>query len=512
MLDQIDFKSGIVIVQKDSSIQDAVNAAEPGNVIYIEPGIYKESISINKANIKLIGINSTEDNHVILENPGNEETGIRVNNDDNHVEIFNIQVRNFNTESANISNHNYPKKDLNSLLHDMTRQDLGNGIAHYTFKIQLGEGTFDVVRLNRVVRESRPYHPIETKGDIFMLHGAIQDFNDIYLTSGAENITIQTSSAVYWASKNIDVWGVDLAWTFVPPETTDFTFMKDWGIEKDIDHTLVAMSAARLIRGITSHNFGQMNLLGFSYSVMVVYGAAGRESQKQAVLRNIKGLIPVDHAIKYAPSDEEFRQNACNAAAKGKEFLDKGTYENNWGVTLSELGNRALTAPNEDSQIPCFAGMTNSQALLFVGSMKYKTGNPAAPFWHFVGGDLSDLHHTDAVRWFRFIDSLAPYQPGQLLYENYACLCDEIDLSFDDHLGDITVPIFSLGAGGGMGTLGAYSNSLTASTDVTHYVVSIPGTERKLDYGHADLFLGKHADKLAWEKLFQWLTDHTTDN
>ena len=51
MLDRMDFKSGIVIVQKDGSIQDAVNAAMPGNVIYIEPGIYKESISINKPNI-----------------------------------------------------------------------------------------------------------------------------------------------------------------------------------------------------------------------------------------------------------------------------------------------------------------------------------------------------------------------------------------------------------------------------------------------------------------------------
>ena len=34
-------------------------------------------------------------------------------------------------------------------------------------------------------------------------------------------------------------------------ETSNFTFMKDWGVERDVDHTLAAMSIAQLVRGLT---------------------------------------------------------------------------------------------------------------------------------------------------------------------------------------------------------------------------------------------------------------------
>ena len=34
-------------------------------------------------------------------------------------------------------------------------------------------------------------------------------------------------------SNGVDVWGIDLRWTRVPAEQTDFAFMEDWGIEHD---------------------------------------------------------------------------------------------------------------------------------------------------------------------------------------------------------------------------------------------------------------------------------------
>src|SRR5580765_4740437 len=44
-----------IIVHKGESIQAAVDKAKNKTVIFIEPGVYKEAISVNKPGIKLIG-------------------------------------------------------------------------------------------------------------------------------------------------------------------------------------------------------------------------------------------------------------------------------------------------------------------------------------------------------------------------------------------------------------------------------------------------------------------------
>ena len=105
-------------------------------------------------------------------------------------------------------------------------------------EVRLGKNEYDVVRIHRVVREKRPFRPVRTEGAIFMIHGASQDFDDIFLRPGVDKANAQNSSPVYLASNNIDVWGIDLAWTLVPVETSDFSFMQDWGIERDVDHVL----------------------------------------------------------------------------------------------------------------------------------------------------------------------------------------------------------------------------------------------------------------------------------
>jgi hypothetical protein len=511
ILSKIDFGSGIVIVQKNGSIQDAIDASMPGGSINIEPGIYKEAITINKPGIKLIGISGDADETVILEDSGIAGKGINLIPDANNVEIFNIQLRNITGKNPGISQLKCNKNGKSGPLLKMTRDDLGNGIAHYQYEVKIGNRQFDVVRIHRVIHETRPYHPVSCQGDIFMVHGANQDFDDIYFTAGAENINPETSLPVYLATKNIDVWGIDLAWTLVPAETSDFTFMKDWGIERDIDHTLIAMTIARLIRGYSIRNFDRMNLLGFSYSVKIAYGAAGRETQLPKIARNVKGIIPVDGEMKYAPSDEEYRLIICNLTAAIKSKIDNGIYQDDSGLTLAYLGNLAITAPDDPSPVPDFAGLTNYQVMLFMGTMSYQAGNNFAPYWHFFGGDMTDFYYSDVDRFLRLAISMAPFMPWQLSYDYGVCVCNEEDVSFDDHLGDITIPLFYLGAGGAMGSLGEYSTGLTSSTDITKHVVSV-NEDRSIDFGHADLFLGRNADELCWGVLYSWLVTHAKAN
>src|SRR5690242_12564235 len=66
-----------IVVHNGESIQAAVNAAAPGMLIQILPGTYKESITVAKAGIKLVGV-SENGTGVVIENPGNEVYGINV--------------------------------------------------------------------------------------------------------------------------------------------------------------------------------------------------------------------------------------------------------------------------------------------------------------------------------------------------------------------------------------------------------------------------------------------------
>ena len=484
-----------------------MDEAEPGDAIYIEPGMYKGKVMVNKSGIKLIGLPGNPGESVIVQSADSSQSGLTLTGND--IEIINIQQTYSNSDYSPRKGQNQGRRSNGSL--KITRKELPNKIAHYQFEVRVGNRPFDVVKIHRVVRELRPYRPVRTQGAVFMLHGAALKFEAVFLYPGTNDINPQTSSAFYLASKDIDVWGMDFAWTQVPFQTTDFGFMKDWGIQRDVGHTMSALSIARLVRGLTSQGVGRMNLLGYSYGVAVAYAAAGRETQQHIICRDIKGIVAVDQVMKYAAADDVSRQQVCNAAAEIKQQLDAGVYQSNSGVLFGQFGTLATTAPNDAS--PIIPGFTNYQAALFIGTSTFALRNPPAPFWHFAGGQFSGnvptgLLYTNPERWMTLLKSLPPYQPQFAIYESRVCLCNEEDVSIDDHLGKITVPILYIGAGGAFGTLGDYTSSLTKSNDITNYTVNLTGNQRLTDFGHGDLFLGKDADDLVWNVLFQWLVKH----
>ncbi len=59
-------KSKDLIVHKGSSIQKAVDAASPGQTIWIEAGTYNEAVSVKKPNISLIGLSCFAFEKVII--------------------------------------------------------------------------------------------------------------------------------------------------------------------------------------------------------------------------------------------------------------------------------------------------------------------------------------------------------------------------------------------------------------------------------------------------------------
>ncbi len=509
LVKQFDLGSNMIIVQKGGSIQNAVDAAVAGDVIYIEPGIYREAVKLTVSDIQIIGLPGEDGETVILENPGGEKNGFERTGGSQNVQIFNIQFSGFSDPGMRILPLGSSQMKRGAAL-NLKREELGDGIAHYSFEVDVSDEPFDRVMIHRVVKERKPYEPLRTKGNVFMVHAAIQDFDDIYLRVGAEEINEQTSSPFFLASKKMDVWAIDLAWTLLPLETEDFAFMEGWGMERDVEHTMAGMRVARLIRGMTGQGYDRMNLLGYCCTANLVYAAAGMETQMEPVLRNISGIVPVEGFMKYEPvaENEQWRQNSCTAAAGLKAALEGGTFNFTDGIGMMYMANLALTAPDDPSAIPPFDGMgvTNYQAFMIAGFSPPE--NPDTPFWHYFGGTMEEgFLYSDPDRFVRLGVNLNPHMPLLHLYDACACACNEEDVGIDDHLGEIRIPILYIGAEGGVGSYGVYTTSLTAAGDITHHIVS-KGVDRAIEYGHADIWMGDEAAELVWELLAGWLDDH----
>ncbi len=503
LIDQFKSVPGI-IVSNGSSIQEAIDAADPGDAIYIEGGVYRENISINKP-VKLIGLNDDLRGPVILENPREMET-LDISNG---TEINNIQFKNYEISATELKSATKDKNAQNMKFITMTRSELGGNVAHYKFDVRLGHGKYERITLHRLVRENLPYRPAKTQGNIFMVHGANQNFEDIYLEAGTTDVTPKTSVAMYLASNGIDVWGIDLGWTRVPAEETDFSFMKDWGIDREVNDLLKGITLARLIRGITKQSFQRMNLLGFSYSVGLVYVAASRETQERLVKRDIEGIIPVDGDLIINPLDLDAVNLACANAQNSKTNLDNGVYNVKSGVSI--FGQLAAASPDDPS--PIIPGFTNLQSALFLGASTYALGGFPNSHWHFVAGLYDngipiDLAYTSTERWIQLLAEphAGPYMPVKVRNEFATCRCNAENSTLDDHLGDINIPIMYIGSGG-VGTQGYLTVDKLGSQDVTKHLVSLKA-DPALDFGHADLFIAENADVKVWEVIHQWLLGH----
>jgi hypothetical protein len=108
--------------------------------------------------------------------------------------------------------------------------------------------------------------------------------------------------------------------------------------------------------------------------------------------------------------------------------------------------------------------------------------------------DITD--YSDPIRFIRMAVGLPPHIALQISDGLFECGCDEEVVSSDYHIAEIWVPIQYLGAGGSV-TTGDHTSRLTTGTDLTYYLVSIPGKDPASDYGHADLLFDYEANELV---------------
>ena len=395
----------------------------------------------------------------------------------------------------------------NVYIRHMDRTVLGEDVVHYRFEVVVGPGKFDMIRLHRIVREKHPWQPVRTITGVLLCPGAPNSFEEIFMEPQISRVPDWDQSiTAFLAKNNIDVWGMDYRWSLVPAATTNFNFMKNWGLKRDVDDAKIALSLARLIRGETGQGFGQLHLLGFSYGTYIAYAIGNQETQLPHFLRNVEGLIPVDWGIVYA-AGSPMRTQLCDLIPPTQALYDAGTYsEDNSG--LQQIGDLARSDP--DGSSPFADGFTNYQFALFVGaSVSY------LPSWHFVGGVFNDsgittgLQYTDPWLWIDVIRVVPSYFSVKADLDTDKVSCYDVVAPYDEYLGKITLPILYVGAAGGTGEYGYHALTRTASTDITKFTVQLhPDDERALDFGHADNFTGTNAETLVWKPILDWLVAH----
>ncbi len=404
-----------------------------------------------------------------------------------------------------------------ALAHDSTpwtiqraeRQMLVDDIAYYQFVVAVGPGQHDKIRIHRVVKERAPYQPLNLPQAVMFFPGEPTYFATLYIEPLIDKkIARDRSIAIYLAKHNIDVWGMDYRWALVPEDTTDFTFMKDWGAERDVQDGEIALTIARILRGSFLHPAGPMFASGLSYGAQIDYGIASDDLLFPPQLRNVKGIIPMDNAVIF----KELQAADCTNAAQAKATIDSGTYDDD-NRSMLQMGALALSDPSGTS--PFDPTVDNYVFALEVAEYPEQ---PQIP-WHFMGGSFdpdtglpTGLIFTENRVFFELLKyNEPPYSPVRVDYESEAADCGQgfPDVTFASHMSQINVPIFLVGAIGGFGYSSVYNTTITQSNDVQTLIVqALPDGMQASDYGHADLLTARDADTRVWQPILDWLVAH----
>ncbi|UCE03137.1 MAG: hypothetical protein JSW67_02785 [Candidatus Latescibacterota bacterium] len=392
------------------------------------------------------------------------------------------------------------------------REQLTGKVAHYSYRVPVGDGPYDEIVIHRVVKENHPHRPIRTHKNIFLLHGDAVGFVKFLFGPASPSTPDDHAAAIYLAKKGVDVWGMDQDWILVPSGTMDFSFMSDWGLQHQVDNLQFGMATARSARMLTGAGFGKMNLLGYSSGGMTAYALANQETQIPMQERHVGGLIPADIPYIIDPANAAGRAFTCAAAADLGDALAAGIYQAEDGVLFLTLS--ALARSDPDGASPVFDGLTNLQAALMFVTQTWQFF-PANDWWHYMGGLFEDgipvsLEYTPIEGCLDFLATASPYEPNRFVYDYFRVFCNEESLPFTAHLAEITIPVLYLGAAGGLGEGGFYTTTLLGSSDITLVNPALrPPDEIASDIGHIDLWTATDAEKIFWKPLLKWIRTHT---
>ncbi len=399
----------------------------------------------------------------------------------------------------------------------LTRTPLVDDVVEYQARIRVGPGEHDWVGLHRVVREASPWDPVETPDAILLVHGSASNFRTAFAPALADGelFAPEHGLAPHLAQGDIDVWGIDLRWTFVPAETTDFSDLAGWNFASHLEDMRKVATIARLVRWLDGSGYDRLFIGGHSLGGDLTYAYANADSQRPIWWQDVRGIVPIEINYKLtSPESQTLKDEAALRYQTYRALYDSGEYALSLAAQLQPLIALGLTAPDDPS--PVVPGFTNLEAATSVFSLTHMFYAPLpayTPAYHFLAGTFDE--QTGAPTGYQFIDrSVAlemaahfpPYQPLIEAVEVDALISDAVNVPYDDHLDEITVPVLYVGTAGGFGAAGLETLELLGSTDQSSLIVQLyPEGSEAVDFGHVDMLWAESAPELVWTPIGEWI-------
>lgn len=340
--------------------------------------------------------------------------------------------------------------------------------------IQVGPGPFDKIRIHRITKNICGCQP----ASVVLMPGSNSDFDTSF-----------QKMATFLASRNIDVWGIDFRYSFVPDNTdsnpyclvTDCSFFRDQNTNLHLSDLDIVVKMAEL----TSRD-GKVFVGGWSQGAYFAYRYAINNP-------NLKGIIPIDIVYNLDPTLTDIADKTRADIAMRMTKINSGIYYED--VLASKfIAYQTLTNPDGPSTI--IPGLTNKQVALLAATATYQFGVNPIPNYRYNQGDLTGLKYTDLNFVMQQGLKLNNFQSILLITElRQQWLIPEIP--------NITVPILYVGAEFGFSSFGLYTPNMihTTNPDVGTYIVP--------DYGHADLMYSNTGESDVWNTIYEWIRRHT---
>lgn len=336
--------------------------------------------------------------------------------------------------------------------------------------VQVGQGPFDKIGIHRITKNICGCQP----ATIVLIPGSNSDFDASF-----------QKMATFLASRDIDVWGIDFRYSFVPDYidsnpyclAADCSFFKNQNTDLHLSDLDIVVKMAEL----TSRD-GKIFLSGWSQGAYFAYQYAKSNP-------NLKGIIPIDVVYNLDPTLIDIADKTRADIATRMTKINSGIYYEDV-LAAKFIAYQALTNPDSPSIV--IPGFTNKQALLFASTQTYQLGVNPIPNFRYNQGDLTGLKYTDfnfAIQQGLKLNNFQSILPLTELRQQWLSL----------EIPNITVPILYVGAEFGFGTYGLYTPNMIHNTnpDVNTYIVP--------DYGHADLVYSNTADIDVWQKIHIWM-------
>lgn len=385
-----------------------------------------------------------------------------------------------------------------------SRRHVAADIYHYELVVPVGQGPNAAIRVHRVVRELAPFLPRPTQKAAALLHGDFSTFTTSFVPVHGTPASPVKGMATYLAARNIDVWGFDRRWT-LPGRDDDVSDFSTMGLAQAVHDTRAGLALARTLRG-----GGKLDLVGFSHGAQVAYAVAGYEGGLPAAQRHVGAIAPLDWWGGYGPEQEAERLATCALAADEYQCVADG-FTDSPNDFFIDLGTLARSAPNDITPYADFLGpITNREAMLLALGQTWQLV-PYTPWYHLIAPRLdgetavgfTETSESAATAW---IAGATPHQAMLEAADFDAMLCGE-QLPIAAPLSNIRVPVFYIGAAGGVGALGIPATAKTSSTNIKTLVIQ-RAADNEVDFGHGDLLFADKAEALVWQPLASWIVQH----